>query len=88
MQLHDLAVAMRLNPSYVSSLFSTTLGVTFHHYVEELRITRAKDFLRDPIKRVSDVAYAVGYPNPNHFRNVFAARVGVPPSAWRETQAA
>lgn len=87
-QLHHLAVAMNLNPSYVSSLFSTTLGVTFHHYLEQLRITRAKDFLRDPVKRVSDVAYAVGYPNANHFRNVFATRVGVPPSAWRETQAA
>ncbi len=86
-QLHDLAVAMNLNASYVSSLFSTTLGVTFHHYLEELRIARAKDFLRDPVKRVSEVAYAVGYPNAKHFRYVFISRLGLPPSVWRQTQA-
>jgi AraC-like DNA-binding protein len=33
------------------------------------------------------VAYAVGYSNPNHFRNVFTSRVGLCPSAWRRTQA-
>lgn len=77
---------MNLNGSYVSSLFSTTLGVTFHHYLEEFRLARAKDLLRDPVKRVSEVAYAVGYSNPNHFRNVFTTRVGLPPSAWRRNQ--
>jgi YesN/AraC family two-component response regulator len=87
-ELHDLAAAMNLNASYVSSLFSTTLGVTFHRYLEEFRLAQAQDLLRDPAKRVSEVAYAVGYSNPGHFRNVFTTRVGIPPSAWRETQAA
>ena len=87
-ELHDLAAAMHLNASYASSLFSTTLGVTFHHYLEEFRLVRAKDLLRDPVKRVSEVAYAVGYSNPNHFCNVFTTRVGLSPSAWRGTQAA
>lgn len=85
-ELHDLAASMNLNGSYVSSLFSTTLGVTFHHYLEEFRLARAKDLLRDSVKRVSEVAYAVGYSNPNHFRNVFTTRVGLPPSAWRRNQ--
>ena len=87
-ELHDLAAAMNLNSSYVSSLFSTTLGVTFHRYLEEFRLAQAEDMLRDPAKRVSEVAYAVGYSNPSHFRNVFTTRVGIPPSTWRQTQAA
>jgi YesN/AraC family two-component response regulator len=87
-ELHDLAAAMNLNASYVSSLFSTTLGVTFHQYLVAFRLARAKDLLRDPAKRVSEVAYAVGYSNPGHFRNVFTTRIGIPPSAWRQTQAA
>ena len=64
----------------------TTHGVTFHHYLEEFRLARAKDLLRDPVKRVSEVAYSVGYSNPNHFRNVFTTQMGLPPSAWRRTQ--
>ena len=87
-RLTDLAANVRLRPSYACSLFSTTLGVTFHHYLEQCRLAKAKDLLRDPVKRVAEVAYAVGYTNPNHFRNVFTARVGLPPSVWREAPAA
>src|ERR1035437_2764658 len=87
-ELHDLAAAMNLNASYVSSLFSTTLGVTFHRYLENFRLARAEDLLRDPVKRVSEVAYAVGYSNAGHFRNVFTTRIGLPPPAWRQAQVA
>ncbi len=83
MQLHDLAAAMDLNAAYVSDLFSTTVGVTFHHYLEQLRLAKAKELLRDPRNQVGEVARAVGYTNPNHFRSVFSARIGRPPSAWR-----
>jgi AraC-like DNA-binding protein len=83
LQLTDLAAALELNAAYVSDLFSTAVGVTFHRYLEEFRIAKAKELLRDPRKRVCEVARAVGYSNPNHFRNVFNARVGEPPSAWR-----
>jgi AraC-like DNA-binding protein len=79
MQLADLAATLDLNPAYVSDLFSTTVGVTFHHYLEELRLAKAKELLQDPRKRVCEVARAVGYTNPNHFRDVFSAS----PSAWR-----
>ena len=82
-QLADLAAALNLNPAYVSNLFSITVGVTFHHYLEELRLAKAKELLRDPRKRVCEVARAVGYTNPNHFRNVFSVRVGTSPSACR-----
>ncbi|HVM46995.1 MAG TPA: AraC family transcriptional regulator [Candidatus Acidoferrum sp.] len=87
-QLGDLANSVHLRTSYACYLFSSTVGVTFHHYLEQLRLTKAKNLLRDPVNRVSEVAYAVGYTNPNHFRNVFTARVGIPPSAWRETSEA
>lgn len=85
LQLQDLARAMKLNPAYVSYLFSSTTGVTFHHYLEGLRLARAKELLRDPLRRISEIAQAVGYANPNHFRSVFRARVGVSPSSWRQT---
>ena len=77
--------AMNLNAAYVSDLFAATTGVTFHHYLEELRLARAKDLLCDPVQQICEVACAVGYTNPNHFRNVFRSRVGMPPSTWRQT---
>jgi two-component system response regulator YesN len=84
MQLGDVATAMNMNAAYVSSLFHTATGATFHHYLEELRLTKSKDLLRDPVKRVCEVACAVGYTNPNHFRDVFKTRIGISPSVWRD----
>jgi len=83
-QLGDVAAVVNMNAAYVSSLFSTTTGVTFHHYLEELRLAKAKNLLQDPVNRVREVAYAVGYTDPKYFRDVFKARVGISPSAWRE----
>ena len=84
MQLSDLAAALEMNAAYLCCLFSTTVGKTFHHYLEDLRLAKARDLLRDPLKRVCEVACAVGYTNPNHFRDIFRSRVGISPSAWRQ----
>jgi AraC-like DNA-binding protein len=82
-QLSDLARSVSLNASYVSALFSTAMGVTFHHYLEEYRLALAKKLLQDPTRRVREVAFAVGYSNPNYFRSVFKLREGKSPSLWR-----
>ena len=83
MHLADVAAALRMNVAYLSALFSNTTGVTFHAYLEQVRLAKAKALLRDPSQRVSEVAYAVGYANPNYFRDAFKARIGTAPSVWR-----
>jgi YesN/AraC family two-component response regulator len=83
MQLGDVAAVLNMNVAYISSLFHATTGVTFHHYLEELRLAKAKELLRDPLKRIGEVAYAVGYANPNYFQAAFKACLGASPSAWR-----
>jgi AraC family transcriptional regulator len=60
------------------------MGVTFHRYLEQLRLANAEALLRDSRVHVCDVACAVGYASPNHFRNVFKAFKGVSPSTWRQ----
>jgi YesN/AraC family two-component response regulator len=83
MSLGDVAAALMMNAAYLSSLFSVTAGVTFHKYLEGVRLTKAQELLRDPHNRVCEVACAVGYASANQFRHAFKASVGVPPSAWR-----
>ena len=83
MSLGDVAAALKMNSSYLSSLFSQTSGMTFHHYLEEFRMAKAKELLLDPHRRVCEVACVVGYASADQFRHAFNARVGFPPSAWR-----
>jgi two-component system response regulator YesN len=84
--LGDLASAMKMNASYLSALFSQTTGVTFHHFLEEVRLFKAKELLRDPRNRVGEAAYAAGYASPDAFRHSFKAHERLSPEAWRAGQ--
>ena len=82
MSLGQVAAALKMNSSYLSTLFSHTVGMTFHHYLTGVRMAKAKKLLLDPLRRVCEVACAVGYANADQFRHAFKAYAGVPPSAW------
>jgi AraC-like DNA-binding protein len=84
--LDELASAMKMNASYLSALFSQTTGVTFHQFLEEVRLSKARELLRDPRNRVSEVADAEGYASPDSFRHAFKAHEGLSPEAWRAGQ--
>ena len=81
--LDELASAMKMNASYLSALFSQTTGVTFHHFLEEVRLSKARELLRDPRNRVREVACAAGYASPDTFRHAFKSHEGLSPDAWR-----
>jgi two-component system response regulator YesN len=84
--LEDVASAMKRNASYLSDLFRQTTGVTFHHFLEEVRLSKARELLRDPRNRVGEVARAAGYASPDAFRHAFKAHEGLSPEAWRGGQ--
>jgi AraC-like DNA-binding protein len=84
--LNDLASAMNMNASYLSALFSQTTGMTFHHFLEEVRLAKARELLRDPRNRIGEVARAAGYASPDAFRHAFKAHEGLSPDAWRAGQ--
>ncbi len=83
MALREVAFHLRMNANYLSTIFRAITGIKFHRYLDALRMAQAMELLRDPSLRISEVAGAVGYVNPNHFRNVFKAHEGVSPAAWR-----
>ncbi|MGD7653911.1 MAG: helix-turn-helix transcriptional regulator [Verrucomicrobiales bacterium] len=84
--LDDLAREMRMNRSYLSHLFSTSMGIPFRSYVKQLRMDRARELLTHPQLRIADVAYRVGYTDPNRFRLDFKQHTALAPSKWRTRQ--
>jgi len=83
LSLGELAAAFKMNASYLSDVFRQTTGVTFHHFVQETRLAKARELLCDPRNRVCEVAGAAGYASPDAFRHAFKAHTGVSPEAWR-----
>jgi two-component system response regulator YesN len=84
--LSEVAAALKMNASYLSNVFSQTTGVTFHRFLEEVRLARARELLRNPRNRVGEVAATAGYASPDAFRHAFKARQGLSPEAWRTAQ--
>lgn len=86
--LAEAASVMRMNACYLSTVFSQTAGVTFREFLEDVRLAKAKELLRDPRNRISEVAQATGYASADAFRHAFKARLEVSPTEWRTREQA
>ncbi len=59
---------------------------TFSEYLEQLRMQKAVQLLRDPQHSIEYIANACGFGAVNTFFKVFKRRFGVSPSAYRANQ--
>ncbi len=84
MSLGEVAQALGMNVSYLSTVFARTTGLAFHAYLDELRLAKAKELLRDHRRPIAQVACECGYASDDWFRHAFKAQTGLSPSAWRE----
>lgn len=84
MALKEVAASLGMNANYLSGMFHHAMGTTFHRYLDRVRMAKAEELLRDPNAHIRDVAKAVGYASPNHFRSVFKTRRGLSPRIWAE----
>ncbi len=56
--------------------------------VDEVRRERAVSMLAEPLRRVGEVAYALGYRDATTFARAFRRWTGLAPEAWRRARAA
>ena len=81
--LDGVAKLFYLNPSYLSRLFTKTLGVTFTTYLTDIRITAARQMLDAQKMSVSEIAQACGYNSDSSFYGAFKKAVGYSPGEYR-----
>lgn len=73
---------MFLSPGYVARLFKQETGRSLRDYVNECRITRAKQMLAAGGRNVSEIAASVGFDNFSYFSTLFKKYVDCPPSEY------
>ena len=81
--LATVAKAVNTSTFYFCKLFKRTTGLTFTDYLARVRVEKAKALLLDPNRRVSEIAYEVGFQSLTHFNRIFRKIVGQSPSAFR-----
>jgi AraC-like DNA-binding protein/ligand-binding sensor protein len=85
--LARVAKAVNTSTFYFCRLFKRTTGLTFTQYLARLRIEKAKSLLLEPHRRISEVAYEVGFQSLTHFNRVFRKIVGQSPTSYRRGHA-
>lgn len=81
--VEQLAEAMRLDRSQLYRKVKAITGKGVSRLINQIKIDRAKEMLRDSDKTVSEIAYEVGFSDPNYFMRVFSKEVGESAAKWR-----
>lgn len=83
LSLSMIAEHVNRTPSYLSSLFSSSMGMRFTDYISDIRIRQAKKMLLQTKQKIQDIAYAVGISDQRYFSSIFRKRTGMTPSEYR-----
>jgi len=81
--LQDISDHTGLTAEYFCRLFKSETGMTFSHYLTQLRIDHAKSLLESTGHRISQVASACGYTNISYFSRIFKEHTGFKPNEYR-----
>ena len=71
-----------VSAGYLSRLFSEHLGVPFNDHLNSVRLDVAQRLLQDGDRTVKEIAYAVGYQDPNYFSRIFKKYTGHSPTRY------
>ena len=84
MRLTLLAENMNMNPNYISQLFKKELGCGYYAYLNQVRVEKAKKYLKQTNEPITVVAELVGFSDYRIFTKIFKGIVGVAPSQFRK----
>ncbi len=84
LSVSDFARMCDLSEHHFIHLFHEYTGEAPYAYLTRLRLEKAKDLMVSTTLNISEIAAAVGYPNPLYFSRLFRRHMGVPPSQFRK----
>ncbi|KAB8128068.1 response regulator transcription factor [Gracilibacillus oryzae] len=82
--LSRLADHFHFNPSYISSYFSSHYREGFSEYLNNLRISKAKEMLATTRMSIATISELVGFSDQSYFCRVFKKNTGKSPSNYRK----
>ncbi len=71
---------------YLLRLFKKEEGITILQYINELKLRRAKELLRNPDLQVRDIGELLGFHDNSYFIRFFKSKTGLSPKVYRERE--
>lgn len=83
MGIEDIADEFGLHKVHLSRVFKEETGKSPNTYLNEIRIEKAKEMLKDPNIKIHDIIYGTGFNNPQSFYYIFKQVTGKTPGELR-----
>ncbi len=80
----ELAEFCHCSESYLSHIFKRRLNVNINTYINKVRVEASKTFLIESDSPVNEIAYNVGFNDPNYYSRVFRQLVGISPKEYKK----
>ncbi len=85
LSLDLLSQTFYINKHHLTRTFREQFGITVNHYLQNVRITHAKQLLRFSDMTIEEVGSACGMDDPNYFARLFKKVEGMTPGEFRRS---
>ncbi|MUT68766.1 response regulator [Paenibacillus sp. NEAU-GSW1] len=82
--LETIARQAGLSPFYMSKMFKEQTGVGYIDFLTDCRVEKSKALMSNAERSMKEIAYEVGYNDPNYFSKVFKKVCGASPTDYRK----
>lgn len=80
--LSAIAHRLKMSSGYLGKIFKDCCGISVNEYINDVRLTKAAEWLRKSSLTVSEVLLKVGIENETYFYSLFKKRYGVTPKEY------
>ncbi|CAN7433804.1 helix-turn-helix transcriptional regulator [Paenibacillus sp. LjRoot56] len=82
--LDHMAEVLNTSPKYFSNYFKKAFGVGYVDYLNKVRLSHAREFLKHSELSVAEIGEKTGYLNASTFTTTFKKYYGISPSEFRK----
>jgi len=82
--LDDVACMVNFSSSHFSRVFKRVTKKTLFEFITECRLQKAKDYLKNSNKSITEISHDVGFASVSYFGQVFKQAFGISPSEYRD----
>ncbi|BCS80142.1 response regulator transcription factor [Anaerocellum diazotrophicum] len=84
--LEEMSQVLNISPYYFSKIFKKSVGINFKEYLIKLKIEHAQKLLTETNMPIKEIAYEIGFDDPNYFIKAFKKYTGLTPASVRNNR--
>ena len=81
--VRSVAEYLKIDPTYLSKLFSKEVGVSFREFIINARVGAAKNMLAYSDFTISEISLSLGFSSQSAFTDTFKRSTGMTPGQYR-----